>query len=221
MVVGIGLLPRHRVCSQRWTPCFACSAPKILKSWRILRKPAHQLIATRKCHAYRTSVCSVRRNSTPTLLLGCFSSFSVTTIELASPRFFVRLSDVHELQTPSKSSNELNTSSRTCFSTLRASGAARASDARHKRATIEPPRAKLPKKRLGLTNHNSKKIRDRGFLSHDSRTGGGLFDELWLKALIFINEISRAAVDNFFLKKLRFLSTEFFILLGPPLIIHV
>ena len=43
-----------------------------------------------------------------------------------------------------------------------------------------------------------------------------LFDELRPKALIFINEISRAAVDKFFLKKLRFLSTEFFILLGPP-----
>jgi hypothetical protein len=87
---------------------------------------------------------------------------------------------------------------------LRASGAARASDARHKRATIEPPRAKLPKKRLGLTNHNSKNIRDRGFLIHDSRTSGGLFDELRLKALIFINEIPRAAVDKKKLKKLRF-----------------
>ena len=150
------------------------------------------MIATRKCHAHRTSVCSVRRNSTPTLLLGCFSSFSVTTIELASSRFFVRLSDVHELQTSSKSSNELNTSSRTCFSTLRASGAARASDARHKRATIDRLAPKLPKKRLGLTNHNSKNTRDRGFLIHDSRTSEGLFDELRLRALIFINEISRA-----------------------------
>ncbi len=158
-------------------------------------------------------MCSVRRKSTPTLSLGCFSSFSVTTIELASSRFFVRLSDVHELQTPSKSSNELNTSSRTCFSTLRASGAARASDARHKLATIEPSRSKLPKKRLGLTNHNSKNIRDRGFLIHDPRASGGLFDQLRLKASIFINEISRAAVDEKNLKKLRFLSTKIGILL--------
>ena len=162
-------------------------------------------------------MCSVRRKITPTLLLGCFSSFSVTTSELASSRFFVRLSDVHELQTSSKSSNELNTSSRTCFSTLRASGAARASDARHKLATIDRLEPKLPKKRLGLTNHNSKNIRDRGFLIHDSRASGGLFDQLRLRASIFINEISRAAVDKKNLKKLRFLSTEFFILLGPPL----
>jgi hypothetical protein len=42
-----------------------------------------------------------------------------------------------------------------------------------------------------------------------------MFDQLCLMALIFINEISRAAVDKKNLKKLRFLSTEFFILLDP------
>ena len=152
----------------------------------------------------------------PNVVVRVLSSFSVTTSELASSRFFVHLSDVHELQTSSKSSNELNTSSRTCFSTLRASGAARASDARHKLAIIEPSRSKLSKRRLGLTNHNSKNIRDRGFLIHDSRTSGGLFDELRLRALIFINEISHAAVDKKNLKKLRFLSTKIGVLLGPP-----
>jgi len=96
--------------------------------------------------------CSTKQH--PNVVVRVLSSCSVTTSELASSRFFVRLSDVHELQTPSKSSNELSTSSRTCFSTLRASGAARASDARHKRATIGRLAPKLPKKRLGLTNHN-------------------------------------------------------------------
>ena len=160
--------------------------------------------------------CSTKQH--PNVVARVLSSFSVTTIELASSRFFVRLSDVHELQTSSKSSSELNTSSRTCFSTLRASGAARASDARHKRATIDRLAPKLPKKRLGLTNHNSKNIRDRGFLIHDSRTSGGLFDELRLKALIFINEIPRAAVDKKNLQKLRFLSTKIGGLLGPLLV---
>ena len=157
MVVGIGLLPRQRVCSQ---------------------------------HKFdeRCFVCFVR--------------------------FSARLSNIHGIQTPSKSSNELNTSSRTCFSTLRASGAARASDARHKRATIDRLAPKLQKRRLGLISHSEKRG-DRGFSIHDSRTSGGLFDELRLKALIFINEIPRAAVDKKNLKKLRFLSTEFFILLDP------
>ena len=95
--------------------------------------------------------CSTTKH--PNVVVRVLSSFSVTT----SSRFFVRLSDVHELQTPSKSSNKLNTSSRTCFSTLRASGAARASDARHKRATVDRLAPKLPKRRLGLISHSEKR----------------------------------------------------------------
>ena len=178
MVVGIGQVPRQRVCSQRWIPCFARSALKILKSWRMRRKSALRLIETRKCHAYRTSVCSVRRKSTPTLSLGCLarsawrpsnsplraSSYVWATYTSSKRRLSLQMNWIR---------HRAHVSAR-CVHRVPRALLTHATNARQSTAS----RRSSPRSDWVWPITTRKKEGDRGFTIHDPRTSGGLFDEL-------------------------------------------